>query len=192
MAGGAWLVAGAWGAARCGVRRVHSTQVLALAWCTVHAVRLRAYLLRPRARCGSKSCFTFKYRARVFAQRILPRAKIGSLPLGPYSHKASTVHHHAIVHGVVRKPRYQGVRGHSLTRAASRGLCAHHQAIVRAPDGLSYQVWQSSTIRQPRASLNSARSCASDMRRGPGPKESSCIPCARYSDVWLHHVKLAV
>ena len=104
------------------------------------------------------------------------------------THKASTVHHHAIVHGVVRKPRYQGVRGHSLTRAASRGLCVHHQAIVRAPDGLSYQVWQRSTIRQPRASLNSARSCASDMRRGPGPEEPSCIPCARYSAVWLHDV----
>ena len=92
-----------------------------------------------------------------------------------YPHTASTVHHHAIVHGVVRKPRCQGTRGHSPTRAASRGLCVHHQAIVRAPAGLSYQAWQSSTSRQPRASLHSARSCASDMRRGPGPEESSCI-----------------
>ena len=62
-----------------GVRRGrdHSTQVLALAWCTVHAVRLRAYLLRPRARCGSKSCFTFKIPRARFCN--LPRAKNGSL-----------------------------------------------------------------------------------------------------------------
>lgn len=69
--GGGWGLARGWGVGggggRCGVRRVHSTQVLALAWCTVHAVRLCAYFLRPRVRCGSKSCFTFKYRARVFA-----------------------------------------------------------------------------------------------------------------------------
>ena len=87
-----------------------------------------------------------------------------------YPHTGSTVHHHAIVHGVVRKPRYQGTMGHSPTRAASRGLCVHHQAIVRAPAGLSYQAWQRSTSRQPRASLHSARSCASDMRRGPVPR----------------------
>ena len=155
------------------------------AWCTVRAVR--AYFTTACAVRIEKR-FYFKYRARAFA---ICRARF-FLELTPPTHKASTVHHHAIVHGVVRKPRYQGVRGHSLTRAASRGLCAHHQAIVRAPDGLSYQVWQSSTIRQPRASLNSARSCASDMRRGPGPEDSSCIPCARYSAVWLHHVKLAV
>eukprot|EP00964_Phaeocystis_antarctica_P017649 scaffold9760_cov69-Phaeocystis_antarctica.AAC.2 len=91
-------------------------------------------------------------------------------PLALPTHTASTVHHHAIVHGVVRKPRYQGSRGHSPTRAASRGLCVHHQAIVRAPAGLSYQAWQRSTSRQPRASLHSARSCASDMRRGPAPR----------------------
>ena len=151
------------------------------AWCTVRAVR--AYFTTA---CAVRIDKLFTARA------LLPFAAREKLGAYPSTHKASTVHHHAIVHGVVRKPRYQGVRGHSLTRAASRGLCAHHQAIVRAPDGLSYQVWQRSTIRQPRASLNSARSCASDMRRGPGPKESSCIPCARYSDVWLHHVKLAV
>ena len=114
--------------------------------------------LRPAARPAGR------------ARDVLPRArKLKDVRATP-THKASTVHHHAIVHGVVRKPRYQGVRGHSLTRAASRGLCVHHQAIVRAPDGLSYQVWQRSTIRQPRASLNSVRSCASDMRRGPVPR----------------------
>ena len=185
-------MAGAWGAAVAGAASgeftAHRCWHLHGVPCTLY-VYVRTFYDRV---CGAdRKAVLLLNTARAFLP-ILPRAKIGSLPLGPYSHKASTVHHHAIVHGVVRKPRYQGVRGHSLTRAASRGLCAHHQAIVRAPDGLSYQVWQSSTIRQPRASLNSARSCASDMRRGPGPKESSCIPCARYSDVWLHHVKLAV